>query len=74
MNNVIDIDPFWDKLQEYHRDHNPADADFWDWLKKEYGAYQVYVKSNPTALGEREACGLWFGTAEEVTFFTLRWS
>ena len=73
MNNVIAIEPFYDKLKEYHRD-NKIDADFWDWLKQEYGAYQVYVKSNHTAIGENEASGLLFGTPEEVTFFTLRWS
>lgn len=70
---TIPIEPYWDKLQEHHKDLR-TDLDFWDWLKKEYGAYQVFVKSNPTALGEKEACGLMFGEDEEATLFALRWT
>jgi hypothetical protein len=70
---TIPIEPFYDKLQEYHRD-NHIDVSFWDWLKAEYGAYQVYIKSNPTAVGEKEASGLMFGEDEEATLFALRWS
>jgi len=70
---TIPIEPFWDKLQEYHKQHH-CDDDFWDWLEAEYGAYQVYIKSNPTALGEQEACGLYFGDEAEATLFALRWS
>jgi hypothetical protein len=70
---TIAIEPFYDKLQEYHRDKK-IDLEFWDWLKQEYGAYQVYVKSNPSATGEKEACGLMFGEDSEATLFALRWS
>lgn len=73
MTNVIAIEPFWDNLQEYHANH-VQDVDFWDWLKRDYGAYQVYIKTNPTAVGEKEASGLLFGSPEEITFFTLKWS
>ena len=70
---TIAIEPFYDKLQEYHKD-NKIDVEFWEWLKQEYGAYQVYVKSNPTAVGEKEASGLMFGEDEEATLFALKWS
>ena len=70
---TIPIEPYWDKLQEHYRDKK-IKIDFWDWLVQEYGAYQVYVKSNPSALGEKEACGLMFGNDEESTLFALKWS
>jgi hypothetical protein len=49
-------------------------VDFWEWIKQEYGAYQVWIKSNPTAVGEKEASGLMFGEDEEATLFALKWS
>jgi hypothetical protein len=70
---TISIEPFWDKLTEHHKQHH-CDEDFWDWLKQEYGAYQVYIKSNPTAVGEKEASGLLFSDEAEAVLFTLRWS
>jgi hypothetical protein len=73
MSAVIAVEPFWDKLQEHHAEHG-GDTDFWDWLSADYGGFQVYIKSNPTALGEKDACGLWFESEEEATLFTLKWS
>jgi hypothetical protein len=70
---VIAIEPYWDNLQAYHQSNNPPDMDFWEWLRQEYHAYQVYIKSTPTALGEREACGLMFGEEDEAIMFMLRW-
>jgi hypothetical protein len=70
---ILPIEPYWDQLQEHYKQHH-CDDDFWDWLRDEYGAYQVYVKSNPTALGEKEACGILFGEEAEATLFALRWS
>lgn len=71
--NVIAIEPYYDRLQEYYQ-ANVNDLEFWDWLKQEYGGYHVYLASNYQAVGEKEGSGLYFGSAEEVTFFTLRWS
>jgi hypothetical protein len=71
--NVIAVEPFYDKLQEYHV-NNITDVEFWDWLKQEYGAYHVYLSSNYQAVGEKDGSGLYFGSPEEVTFFRLRWS
>ena len=70
---VLPIEPFYDKLKEKHREEQ-CDEDFWDWIKNEYGAYQVWIKSNPTAVGEKEAAGLAFYDEEESTLFALRWS
>lgn len=70
---TIPIEPYWDKLKDYHRDNN-IDLEFWEWLKQEYGGYQVWIKSNPTAVGEKEASGLLFGEEAEATLFALRWS
>jgi hypothetical protein len=70
---TIPIEPYYDKLQEYHKDLQ-IDAEFWEWIKQEYGAYQVFLKSNPTAIGEKEACGLFFGDDEDATLFALRWA
>jgi hypothetical protein len=70
---TIPVEPYYDKLQEYYRD-NKIDVDFWEWIKQEYGAYQVWIKSNPTAVGEKEASGLMFGEDEEATLFALKWS
>ena len=70
---TIPIEPYWDKLQEYHGEHH-QDRDFWEWLQQEYGAWQVYIKSNHTALGDKEASGLLFSEEEEATLFALRWS
>jgi len=70
---IIPIEPYWDNLQEYHRAHNPLDLDFWDWIRQEYHGYQVYIKSTPKALGEREACGLMFGEEDDAVMFMLRW-
>ena len=48
---TIPIEPYWAKLHEYHLEHH-ADEEFWTWLKREYGIYQVYIVSNPSAVGE----------------------
>lgn len=70
---TIAIEPFWEKLVEYHKQFH-MDEEFWDWLRREYSAYQVYIVSNPTQVGEEKGCGLMFSTDEEATFFTLKWS
>jgi hypothetical protein len=70
---IIPIEPFWKKLREYHNQFH-TDEEFWDWLKREYNAYGVYIVSNPTQVGVEKGCGLLFGTEEEVTFFILKWS
>ena len=70
---TIPIEPYWDKLQEYHSEHH-AELDFWLWLQQEYGAWQVYIKTNPTAVGDKEASGLLFSEEEEATLFALKWS
>lgn len=70
---TIAIEPFWDKLQSYHKDH-VKDQDFWEWLKAEYQAYQVYVVSDPSRTEPEKAYGLLFGDEAEATFFTLKWS
>ena len=71
---TIPIEPYWDKLQEYHSSYNPKKLDFWDWLRRDYNAYQVYIQPNPTALGEKAACGIMFGEEDEATFFALKWA
>jgi hypothetical protein len=70
---ILPIEPFYDNLQTYHRD-NKIDVDFWDWLKSEYGVYQVHLVSNPTQVGEKDASGLMFGEEEDATLFALKWS
>ena len=70
---VIPIEPYWEKLNEHHH-QNQCDEDFWEWLKQEYGAYQVYIVSNPTEVGEEKGCGLLFGDESEATLFVLKWS
>jgi len=70
---TIPIEPFWDKLVEYHRD-NKIDLGFWEWIKQEHRGYQVFVVSNPSATGEKDGCGLFFGDDEDATLFALRWS
>lgn len=70
---TIPVEPFYDKLFAHYAD-NKIDISFWDWMQKEYGAYQVFIKSNPTSVGEKEACGLLFSDDEEATLFALRWS
>jgi hypothetical protein len=69
---TIPVEPFYDKLFAHYTDLQ-IDISFWDWVQKEYGAYQVFIKSNPTSVGEKEACGLLFSDAEEATLFALRW-
>lgn len=71
--NVIAVEPFYDRMQEYYNTHVKG-MDFWDWVKHEYGGYHVYLASNYQAVGEKEGSGLYFGSPEEITFFTLRWS
>jgi hypothetical protein len=68
----IPIEPYYDKIHEYYVDQK-IDIPFWDWIKQEYGAYQVFIKSNPTSTGEKEACGLLFGDEADATLFALRW-
>ena len=68
---VIPIEPHWDRLQEYHQ-ANIKDEEFWDWLRREYRAYQVYIKPTPKADGEKAACGLMFGDEEDSMMFLLR--
>jgi hypothetical protein len=70
---TIPVEPFWEKLVEHHKQFH-IDEEFWAWLKREYNAYQVYIVSNPTQVGEEKGCGVMFGTDEEATFFTLKWS
>lgn len=70
---TVPIEPFWEKLQE-HWQANEPDVDFWEWLRRDYDAYQVYIVSNPTAVGEEKGCGIMFSTDEEATWFTLKWS
>jgi hypothetical protein len=70
---TIPIDPYWEKLVEHHKQLG-IDEEFWAWLKKEYGAYQVYIVSNPTQVGEQKGCGLLFGDESEATLFALKWS
>lgn len=70
---TIPVEPYYDKLKEYHHDQK-IDVEFWEWLKQEYGAYQVWIKNNPSAVGEKEASGLLFGEDEEATLFALRWT
>jgi len=70
---VIAIEPYWDNLQAHHQANNPSDMDFWDWIRQEYQGYQVYIKSTPTALGEKESCGIMFGEEDEAIMFMLRW-
>jgi hypothetical protein len=70
---IIPIAPYWDNLQDYHRRHNPDDLDFWDWIKQEYGAYQVYIKPTPRADGEKDSCGLMFSDEDDAVMFTLKW-
>jgi hypothetical protein len=70
---ILPIEPYYDKVFEHYTD-SKIDIPFWDWIKTEYGGYQVFVKSNPTALGDKEACGLYFGEDAEATLFALRWS
>lgn len=70
---TIPIEPYWVKLHEYHLEHH-ADEEFWTWLKREYGIYQVYIVGNPSAVGEEKGCGLMFGEESEATLFTLKWS
>ena len=70
---IIPIAPYWDNLQVYHKRNNPKDLDFWDWIKQEYGAYQVYIKPTPKADGEKEACGLMFDDEDAAVMFTLKW-
>ena len=69
---VIPIEPHWDRLQEYHQ-ANIKDEEFWDWLRREYRAYQVYVKPTPKADGEKDSCGLMFGDEDDRMMFLLRW-
>ena len=69
----IPIEPYYDKIHEYYVDQK-IDQDFWDWIKQEYGAYQIFLKSNPNAIGEKEACGLLFSDDEDATLFALRWT
>ncbi len=70
---VIFVEPYYDRLQEYYHEH-VKDLEFWDWIKQEYGGYHVYTVSNYKAVGEKAGSGLYFGSEEEITFFTLRWS
>lgn len=70
---TIPIEPYWEKLNEHHKQHH-CDKNFWDWLKQEYGAYQVFIVSNPSAVGEEKGCGLMFGDESEATLFALKWS
>ena len=70
---ILPVEPFYDNLQTHYRDHK-IDVDFWDWLKNEYGVYQVFIVSNPTQVGEKEASGLMFSEEEEATLFALKWS
>lgn len=70
---VIAVEPFYDQLQDYHRDHQ-IELEFWEWLKQEYGAYHVYLSSNYQATGEKDGSGLLFDSEEEATWFTLKWT
>jgi hypothetical protein len=70
---VLPIEPYYDRLQEAWT-ALAVQEEFWEWIKIEYGGYQVYVKNNPSATGEKDACGLAFGTAEEATLFVLKWT
>jgi hypothetical protein len=70
---VIPIEPFWEKLVEHHKQHH-IDEDFWNWLKREHNAYQVYIVSNPTQVGEQKGSGLMFGDPEDATLFALKWT
>lgn len=70
---TIPIEPFWAKLNEHHRQHH-TDEEFWDWLKQEYNAYQVYIVSDPSRTEPEKAYGLMFGEEADATFFTLKWS
>jgi hypothetical protein len=70
---IIPIEPYWDKLQEFHS-ANKIKLDFWEWLKKEFGGYQVYIVDNPTSTGEKDASGLAFYEPSEATLFSLKWS
>ena len=70
---TIPIEPFWARLHEYHIQYH-SDEEFWDWLKREYNAYQVYMVPDPTRTEPEKANGLWFGDDADATLFTLRWS
>lgn len=70
---TIAVEPYWDKLVEYHRDH-AIELGLWEWIQQEYRGYQVFVVSNPSAVGEKEGCGLLFGDDEDATLFALRWT
>jgi len=71
---IIPIESHWDKLQEhYHANKKSIKVDFWDWIKRDYRGYQVYIKSTPTADGEKESCGLMFGEEEDAVMFALKW-
>jgi hypothetical protein len=70
---TIPIEPFWTKLNEHHQQYH-TDEEFWDWLKREYNAYQVYIVSDPGRTEPDKAYGLLFGEEAEATFFTLKWS
>jgi hypothetical protein len=69
---TIPIEPFYDKVFEHYKDQK-IDIPFWDWIKQEYGGYQVFIKSNPSAVGEKEGCGIMFGEDEDATLFALKW-
>ena len=70
---TIPIEPFWARLNEHHVKHH-TDEEFWDWLKREYNAYQVYVVTDPKRSEPEKAYGLWFADEADATFFTLKWS
>lgn len=81
---TIPVKPFWEKLQQHYTDHvatvnptNPDDTDYpgiWNWLRDEYGTFQVYIVPDPKRHPIEDSSGLLFGEASEATFFTLKWS
>jgi hypothetical protein len=71
---IMPIEPYYDKLQEhYQANRKKIKVDFWEWIQRDYKGYQVYVVSNPTAVGEKEGCGLMFGEEQEASMFALLW-
>jgi hypothetical protein len=71
---TIPIEPYYDKLMEhYEANRDTIGVEFWDWIRRDFNGYQVYISPNPTADGEKDGCGIMFGEEEEATIFALRW-
>jgi rhamnogalacturonyl hydrolase YesR len=71
---VLPIAPYYDNLQQhYEANRKKIKVSFWEWIQRDYKGYQVYIVSNPTAVGEKDGCGLMFGEEQEASMFALLW-